>query len=60
MTDLKPGQYQAGLKMLAAADGALQHAMTGLRRHEEQSTLRRRIEEVESFLKKAKRDLNIA
>lgn len=45
--------------MLAAADGALQQALGSVRRHEEQSTLRRRIEEVEGFLKKAKRELNI-
>ncbi len=58
--DLKPGQYQGGLRMLSAADGALQQALSGVRRHEEKSTLRRRIEEVEGFLKKAKRELNVA
>lgn len=59
MADLKPGEYQGGLKMLTAADAALQHALSGVRRREEQSTLRRRIEEVESFIKKAKRELRL-
>lgn len=60
MTELKAGQYQAGLKMLTAADTALQHAMAGVRRHEETSRLRRRIEEVEGFIKKAKHELRLA
>ncbi|MEE9268828.1 MAG: hypothetical protein V3V49_01055 [Candidatus Krumholzibacteria bacterium] len=60
MVELKAGEYQASLKMLSAADAALQHSMAGVRRHEEPSTLRRRIEEVEGFLKKAKRELRLA
>jgi len=60
MAELKAGQYQSGLKMLAAADAALQHAMSGVRGHEEPFALRRRLEEVESFIKKAKRELKIA
>ena len=59
MGDLKPGQYQGGLKMLAAADAALQTAINTVKRQEETSTLRRRIEEVESFIKKAKQELKI-
>jgi hypothetical protein len=35
MVELRIGQYQAGLKMLTAADAALQHAITGVRRREE-------------------------
>ncbi|MFQ5512588.1 MAG: hypothetical protein ACE5EO_12140 [Candidatus Krumholzibacteriia bacterium] len=58
--ELKPGQYQGGLKMLTAADAALQQAMSSVRRREEPPTLRRRIEDVEGFLKKAKRELNLA
>ena len=57
--ELKVGQYQAGLKMLAAADGALQQAMSGVRRHEETATLRRRIDDVEGFIKRAKRELHL-
>ncbi len=59
MAQLKAGQYQAGFKMLAAADGALQTAMNAVKRQEETGTLRRRIEEVESFIKKAKQELRI-
>jgi cellobiose-specific phosphotransferase system component IIA len=59
MTELKDGQYQAALKLLTNAGDALQHAMTGLKRKEEARTIRRRVEEVESYLKKAKRELRI-
>ena len=57
--ELKDGQYQAAAKMLHAAVEAVQHAMSGTKRKEEARTLRRRIEEAESFLKKAKRELRI-
>jgi hypothetical protein len=57
--DLKPGQYQGALKLLGNAADALQHAMSGVKRQEEPRTLRRRIEEVEGLLKKAKRELRI-
>ena len=60
MVELKPGEYQSGLKMLTAAEAALQHAMSGVRRSEEPATLRRRLEEVEGFIKKAKRELRLA
>ena len=59
LMDLKPGQYQGALKMLSAAEVALQQAMSGVKRQEEPATLRRRIEEVEGFLKKTKRELRI-
>lgn len=45
--------------MMGGAADALQHAMSGVKRQEEPRTLRRRIEEVESLLKKAKRELRI-
>ena len=38
---------------------ALHQAISGTKRKEESRTLRRRIEECESFLKKAKRELRI-
>ncbi len=57
--ELKPGQYQGALKLLGGASDALQQAMSGVKRQEEPRTLRRRIEEVESLLKKAKRELRI-
>lgn len=59
MVELRVGQYQAGFKMLTAADVALQHAISSVKRQEDSSALRRRIEEVESFLKKAKHELKI-
>ncbi|MCH7549135.1 MAG: hypothetical protein IH969_06325 [Candidatus Krumholzibacteriota bacterium] len=59
MVELRVGQYQAGFKMLTAADTALQHAMSSVKRQEDSSALRRSIEEVESFLKKAKQQLKI-
>lgn len=57
--DIKDGQYQAAQKMLSAAIEALQQAISGTKRKEEPRTLRRRIEEGEGFLKKAKRELRI-
>ena len=57
--ELKDGQYQAALKLMSSAEDALQHAMSGVKRKEEGRTIRRRIEEVESFLKKAKRELRL-
>ena len=58
--ELKPAQYDGALKMLNAAGEALTHAQASTKRREEQSVMRRRIEEVESFLKKAKRELRLA
>jgi len=57
--ELKDGQYQSALKMMSSAVEALHHAMSGVKRKEEARTIRRRVEEVESFLKKAKRELRI-
>jgi ppGpp synthetase/RelA/SpoT-type nucleotidyltranferase len=58
--EIKDNQYQAALKMLTGANDALQHAISGVRQREEARTVRTRIEEVESLLKKAKRELRIA
>lgn len=57
--ELKDGQYQAALKLMGNAEDALQHAMSGVKRKEEARTIRRRIEDVEMLLKKAKRELRI-
>ena len=57
--DLRDSQYQSGLKMCTALEAAVQHVMSGLRRREERGTLRRRIEEVESMIKKVKRELGL-
>jgi hypothetical protein len=57
--ELKDGQYQAALKLMNNAADALTHATSGVKRKEEARTIRRRIEEVEAFLKKAKRELRI-
>lgn len=59
MPELKDGQYQAALKLLGNAEDALRHAMGGVKRKEEPRTIRRRVEEVEAYLKKAKRELRI-
>lgn len=57
--ELKDSQYQSGIKLLSSAQDALQMAISSMRRKEEASSLRRRIEEVELFLKKAKRELRL-
>jgi translation initiation factor 2B subunit (eIF-2B alpha/beta/delta family) len=57
--ELKDSQYQAAAKMMNAGIEALHQAISGTKRKEESRTLRRRIEECESFLKKAKRELRI-
>lgn len=59
MPEMKDGQYQAALKLLGNAVDALHSAMGGVKRKEETRTIRRRIEEVESYLKKAKREMRI-
>ena len=53
-------QYQAGLKLLGSAEEALLHAISAMKRREETRSLRRHIEEVEGFLKKAKRALRLS
>jgi hypothetical protein len=57
--ELKPSHYDAALKMLNSAQEALTQAMTSVKRRDESSILRRRIEEVEGFLKRVKRDLRL-
>jgi BMFP domain-containing protein YqiC len=57
--ELKDSQYQGGLRLLSGVETAVQQVMSGLRKREEKSTLRRRIEEVEALLKKAKRELGL-
>jgi hypothetical protein len=59
MVELKDGQYQAGIKMLTSAVEALHQAISGLKRKEETSQLRRRVEEAEFIIKRAKRELRI-
>ena len=46
--------------MLNSASQALQQAESGVKRKQEARTIGRRIEEVELFLKKAKRELRLA
>jgi hypothetical protein len=60
MVQLKDSQYQAALKILGNAIEALHQAMSGIRRKEESMQLRRRIEEAEGIIKKAKRELKLA
>jgi hypothetical protein len=60
VVEIKESQYQAAHKMLGSAIEALHQAQSGLKRKEESSTLRRRIEEAEWVIKKAKRELRIA
>jgi translation initiation factor 2B subunit (eIF-2B alpha/beta/delta family) len=60
MVELKDSQYQSAAKILASAIEALHQAISGLKRKEESTQLRRRIEEVEGILKKAKRELRLA
>ena len=57
--ELKDGQYQSGVRLLSGVQDALSHAMSGMKRREERSVLRRRIEECEMLLKKVKRELGI-
>jgi hypothetical protein len=59
MVELKDSQYQAGIKILNSAVEALHQAMSGLKRKEESSQLRRRIDEVEGIIKRARRELRI-
>ena len=59
MVELKDSQYQSGAKILASAIEALNQAISGIRRKEESIQLRRRIEEAEFIIKRAKRELRI-
>jgi hypothetical protein len=58
--DLKDSQYQTGIKLLQGVETAVQQAMGSMRRKEERSTLRRRIEEIDMLLKKVKREIGVA
>lgn len=57
--ELKDSQYASAQKMLSSASLALQQAESYVRRKQEPRTISRRIEEVELFLKKAKRELRL-
>jgi len=59
MAELRPGQYQGGLKMLIAAEAALQQAIASVRKQEDSASMRRRIDEVQTFIKKAKSELKL-
>ena len=60
MVELKDSQYQSATKILNSAIEGLNQAISGMKRKEESSQLRRRIEEVEGIIKKAKRELKIS
>ncbi|MDH4036631.1 MAG: hypothetical protein OEX18_02510 [Candidatus Krumholzibacteria bacterium] len=57
--ELKPSQYQAAMRLLKSADEAILHVMSGCKRKDEASRLRRGIEEAESLLKKVKQELRV-
>ena len=54
---LTDDQRDGALKALRGAQEALEYAMSGVKRGEEAATLRSRIEEVETYLKRAKTEL---
>ena len=58
--ELKDSQYQNAHKIFHSAIEALHQAQSGLKRKEESSQIRRRIEEVEGIIKKAKRELRLS
>jgi hypothetical protein len=58
--ELKDSQYQAGAKFVHSAIEALNQLSGGLKRKEEASQLRRRIDEVEGILKKIKREMRLS
>jgi translation initiation factor 2B subunit (eIF-2B alpha/beta/delta family) len=58
--ELKDSQYQGAAKILNSAIEALHQAISALKRKEEASQLRRRIEEAEGIIKKAKRELRLS
>jgi hypothetical protein len=57
--DLQPSQYDNGLKYAKGAGEALQQLLTCLKRRDDPSRIRRIIEEVESQLKKVRRELRV-
>jgi hypothetical protein len=54
---LSDDQRDGAIKALRGAGEALEYAISGLKRGEEAATVRGRIEEIESYLKKAKMEL---
>jgi hypothetical protein len=57
--ELKDSQYQAAAKFVNSAIEALNQFNGGLKRKEESSQLRRRLDEVSGILKKIKRELRL-
>ncbi len=57
--DLNPNQYESALRFLKSANDAMSQVLSSCKRREEASRIRRRIEEVEAFLKKVKQELRI-
>ena len=57
--ELKDSQYQAGTKFINAAIEALNQVSGAMRRKEESSQIRRRLDEVEGILKKIKREMRL-
>jgi ppGpp synthetase/RelA/SpoT-type nucleotidyltranferase len=57
--DLQASQYQSALRLAQGAEDALQQLMTRLKKHDEPTRIRRAIEDVESLLKKVKRELRV-
>jgi len=58
--EIKDSQYQSATKILNSAIDALHQAITGIKRKEDSSQLRRRIEEAEGIIKRAKRELRVS
>ena len=58
--ELKDSQYESATKILTSAIEALHQAIASMKRKEESSQVRRRIEEVEGIIKKAKRELRLS
>jgi len=57
--ELKTGEYQTALRILSGADDALQHAMSSVRRREDNRKIGRSLEDLERLLKLAKRQLRL-
>jgi hypothetical protein len=57
--EIKDGQYENGLKYAKGAEDGLQQLMTCLKRRDDASRIRRVIEDVESLVKKVKRELRV-
>jgi hypothetical protein len=57
--ELKDSQYQAGMKFINSAIEALNQVSGAMRRKEESSQIRRRLDEVEGILKKIKREMRL-